>query len=53
MKNLKSISCDPICGFEVRSHSTREAIDIAKKHAKDAHKMKASDSELKKMMKTI
>jgi len=52
MEELKSISCDPVCGFMVRSHDERELIDIAKAHAKKAHKMNTSDKELKAMVKS-
>jgi len=49
---LKSISCDPDCGFMVRSHDEMETIEIAKKHAKDKHNMDVSDEDLKAKMKT-
>jgi len=52
MEELKSISCDPTCGFMVRSHNEKELIDIAKTHAVKAHKMKTSDKELKAMVKS-
>ncbi len=49
---LKSISCDPQCGFMVKSHSEKEVVDIARQHAKSAHKMDMSTAETKKMVKT-
>ena len=51
-QTLKQISCDPICGFMVRSHDSDELIDIAMAHAKSSHKdIKVSEGELKKMIK--
>ena len=52
MEELKSITCDPACGFMVRSHDGKEVMDMARTHVKKAHKMNTSDSELKKMMKS-
>ncbi|MFH1183288.1 MAG: DUF1059 domain-containing protein [Candidatus Moraniibacteriota bacterium] len=51
-KELKRISCDPECGFVVQSHDETEAMDIARKHAKDKHNMDVSDEDLKGKMKT-
>ena len=51
MAKLKSIECEPACGFMVRSHDEAEVLNIAKKHAKERHKMDASDKDLKAMMK--
>jgi predicted small metal-binding protein len=53
MEKMKSITCDPECGFMVRSHDENEVMDVAKKHAKDMHEMDASEEELKGMMKTV
>lgn len=36
MDKLKSIECDPKCGFMIRSHDEKEVINIAKEHAKKA-----------------
>ncbi len=52
MEGLKSISCDPACGFMVRSHDGKEVMELAKTHVKKAHKMNTTDAELKKMMKS-
>lgn len=49
---LKSISCDPTCGFMARSHDEKELMEIVKKHAKDKHNMNVSDEDLKSRMKT-
>ena len=54
MKNekLKSISCDPTCGFMVKSHNEKEVLNLAMVHAKKMHPdMKISELDLKKMMK--
>jgi predicted small metal-binding protein len=50
---MKSIECDPKCGFLVRSHDEKEVISIAKTHGKAKHNMSATDNDLKKMMKDI
>ena len=52
MKNeLMSLSCDPMCGFMIRSHDEKEIIDISKVHAKSKHKMNMTTEEVKKMIK--
>lgn len=51
-KELKSISCDPDCGFLIRSHDEMEVVEIAKKHAKEKHNMDVSDEDLKGKMKS-
>jgi predicted small metal-binding protein len=49
---LKSVSCDPSCGFMCRSHDEKELSAIIKTHAKKAHKMDMTDKQVKDMMKT-
>ena len=50
---LMQISCDPSCGFMVRSHHKSEVIDLAKKHVLKHHKdLKVTDVELNKMVTT-
>jgi predicted small metal-binding protein len=49
---LKSASCDPSCGFMVRSHNEKEIVSIMKTHAKKMHKMDMTDQQVKDMMKT-
>ena len=49
--NMKTIECDPKCGFMVRSHEEKEVMSIAKAHAKEKHGMNATDNDLKKMIK--
>jgi predicted small metal-binding protein len=51
-ENLKSISCDPICGFMVRSHDENELVEMIKAHAAKKHPgMKMTDEEIKAMIK--
>ena len=52
MGPLKSLSCDPSCGFMVRSHDEKEAMSMMKSHAKKVHKMDMTDKQMKEMMKT-
>src|SRR5712691_11325579 len=52
MGPLKSITCDPACGFMVRSHDEKEVIAMAKSHAKKKHKMDLTDAKAKEMMKS-
>jgi predicted small metal-binding protein len=52
MDKLKSIECDPKCGFMVRSHDEKEVINIAREHAKKSHKLDATENDIKKMMKS-
>jgi predicted small metal-binding protein len=49
---LKSVSCDPTCGFMCRSHDEKELTAIVKTHAKKAHKMDLTDKQVKDMMKS-
>ena len=51
MGPLKSVSCDPKCGFMCRSHDEKELTSVVKKHAKMAHKMDMTDKQVKDMMK--
>jgi predicted small metal-binding protein len=50
-EKLKTIECDPNCGFMVRSHDEKEIIKIGKQHAKDFHNMTVSDEDARKMVK--
>lgn len=53
MVGLKEITCDPACGFLVRSHEEKEVIDMTMAHTKHAHpEMKVTKDELKKMVKS-
>ena len=48
---MKSVSCDPACGFQVRGHDEAELIDIVRTHAKKMHNMDMSEADVRKMMK--
>lgn len=48
---LKSVSCDPACGFSVRSHDESEIVNIVQMHAKKQHNKQMSEMDVKKMMK--
>jgi predicted small metal-binding protein len=49
---LMSISCDPKCGFMMRSRDEKELMKGAKDHMKKHHPdMKMSDKDIKGMMK--
>lgn len=52
MGPVKSVSCDPACGFVVKSRSEKEVISMTKIHAKMMHSKKLSDKDVKAMMKT-
>ncbi len=52
MGPLKSVSCDPTCGFLCQSHNEKELLSIVKTHAKKMHKMDMTDAKIKEMMKT-
>ena len=49
---LKSVVCDPTCGFMVRSHDETELVAIVMDHAKEHHDMDLTGKEIKGMMKT-
>jgi len=52
MPELKSVTCDPSCGFMIRSHDEKEIIDDVKRHVKNTHHMKTTKKEIKKMIKS-
>ena len=49
---LKTVSCDPACGFKVTSHDEKELTDIVIGHAKHAHNKDVTATDVKGMMKT-
>ena len=53
MGPLKSVTCDPSCGFMVQSHNEKELIAMVKMHAKKMHNKVLSDKDVKSMMKTV
>ena len=50
--DLKKIECDPTCGFMVRSHDEKELVEIATRHAKNAHNMTVTEKDAKDKMKS-
>jgi predicted small metal-binding protein len=48
---LKSVTCDPTCGFSVRSHDEQELISIVQAHAKKHHNQNMTEADVRKMMK--
>ena len=50
---LFKITCDPVCGFEVKSHDKQEVVSIAMSHASDKHKdLKITRDQTINMVKT-
>ena len=45
-ESLRQISCDPECGFLIRSHDLDEIKSAALKHVKTVHHMKATEKDL-------
>lgn len=39
-QKMHSISCDPMCGFMVKSHDENEVVDLAMKHVSSKHSEK-------------
>lgn len=53
-QTLKSISCDPMCGFMVQSHDEKEVLDLAMTHAKKVHpEMNMTMNQIKGYLKTV
>ena len=52
MGQLRSLSCDSVCGFMVRSHDEKELMSVMKSHAEAHHKMTLTDKQMLEMMKT-
>ncbi len=49
---MKSVSCDPDCGFMCRSHDEKELSTIVIDHAHNAHGKTLTEKDVKSMMKT-
>ena len=49
---LKSVSCDPVCGFMVRSHDEKELNAIVIEHAKTRHDKIMTEKDVKGIMKS-
>lgn len=50
---MKKIECDPMCGFMVRSHDEKEAMQVATTHAKNMHKMDVSEGDMRKRLTSV
>lgn len=51
---LKRLTCDPACGFEVQSHNEQEILDFAMTHVRKIHpQMKMTIEDARKMMKVV
>jgi len=53
MGPLKSISCDPGCGFSVQSRDEKEIFSVVRNHAKKVHHMDITEKKAKEMIKTV
>ena len=51
MMEVKSVACDPQCGFKVQSHDEQELTDIVIAHAKKSHNMDITAKDVKAKMK--
>ena len=51
-KKLKSITCDPMCGFMVRSHDEEELLEMAIAHGNKKHpEWKMTEDQVRSMIK--
>jgi hypothetical protein len=50
MTKLYQVTCDPMCGFVVKSHDKSETKKFAKEHVKTIHSKMVSDGEVEKMV---
>jgi len=48
---LKSVTCDPACGFCVKGQDEAEVISMVQMHAKKHHNADMSAADVRKMMK--
>ena len=54
MEKLKQISCDPMCGFKVRSHDEKEVVELTKLHAKKVHPDKNyTEKDIRTLLETV
>ncbi len=47
----KQVTCDPACGFQIKSHDEGEIKRFVKEHAKTAHHQNITGKDVEKMMK--
>jgi predicted small metal-binding protein len=50
---LKSVTCDPACGFMIQSRNEKEITEVVIAHAKSAHNKDLKAEDVKAMMKTV
>ena len=50
---LKSISCDPGCGFSIQSRDEKEVLSVTKNHVKKVHHMDITEKKAREMMKIV
>lgn len=51
-EELKSIECDPKCGFLVRSHNEEELVEMAMAHGKKMHpELNVTEDQVKSWIK--
>jgi predicted small metal-binding protein len=50
---LKSITCDPGCGFMIQSRDEKEVLSVTRSHAKKVHHMDLTEKKAREMMKTV
>ena len=48
--DYKQVTCDPTCGFQIKSHDDRELKRFVKEHAKNVHKMDVTDKDVEDKM---
>jgi len=52
-ESLKQVSCDPTCGFLIRSHDVGELKKFVVDHAKKAHNMNITGKDVEEKMKSV
>lgn len=51
MGDYKKITCDPVCGFEVKSHNDDELLKMGMMHVTRQHPdMKVTEEDMKEKM---
>ncbi|MBI4548977.1 MAG: DUF1059 domain-containing protein [Ignavibacteriae bacterium] len=51
---MKSVECNPVCGFMIRSYDEKELTSMVMEHAKKHHpQMKMTEKDVKGMMKDV
>jgi len=53
MTQLYQVTCDPACGFVVKSHDKAETKRMAKEHMQMIHSKVVSDGDTEKMVMEI